>query len=59
MIEEKGCYLELLHQMIQLPPLDQRQTIFMSLRCISKYSFCLPAAPRIFEHLKNGIIAHF
>ena len=45
MIEEKGCYLELLHQMIQLPPLDQRQTIFMGLRCISKYSSCLPAAP--------------
>ena len=20
---------------------------------------CLPASPRIFEHLKNGIIAHF
>lgn len=59
MIEEKGCYIELLHQMIQLPPLDQRQTIFMSLRCISKYSSWLPAAPRIFEYLKSGIIAHF
>ena len=22
-------------------------------------SFCLPASPRIFEHLKNGIIGHF
>ena len=21
--------------------------------------FCLPASPRIFQHLKNGIIAHF
>ena len=23
------------------------------------YNFCLPASPRIFEHLKNGLIAHF
>ena len=26
---------------------------------ISCKIYCLPASPRIFEHLKNGIIAHF
>ena len=24
-----------------------------------KFRACLPRSPRIFEHLKNGIIAHF
>ena len=27
--------------------------------CICCKISCLPASPRIFEHLKNGIIAHF
>ena len=35
---------------------DLRSRIFGTFHC--KIS-CLPASPRIFEHLKNGMIAHF
>ena len=35
---------------------DLRSSIFGNICC--KIS-CLPASPRIFEHIKNGIIAHF
>ena len=35
---------------------DLRSSIFGNICC--KIS-CLPASPRIFEHTKNGIIAHF
>ena len=28
-------------------------------RNICRQISCLPASPRIYEHLKNGIIAHF
>ena len=35
---------------------DLRSRIFGNICC--KIS-CLPASPRIFEHLKNGIISHF
>ena len=34
---------------------DLRSRIFGTFIVI----LCLPASPRIFEHLKNGIIAHF
>ena len=35
---------------------DLRSRIFANICCRTS---CLPASPRIFEHLKNGIIAHF
>ena len=36
---------------------DLRSSIFGTL--VVKFLACLPASPRIFEHLKNGVIAHF
>ena len=26
---------------------------------VEKFLACLPASPMIFEHIKNGIVAHF
>ena len=36
---------------------DLRTRIFETF--VVKFLACLPASPRIFEHLKNGIIAYF
>ena len=36
-----------------------RQFQIWNFRNISCKISCLPASPRIFEHLNNGIIAHF
>ena len=36
---------------------DLRSRIFGTF--VVKFLACLPASPRIFEHLKDGIIAHF
>ena len=39
--------------------LFERRFAFQNFRNICCKISCLPASPRIFEHLKNGIIAHF
>ena len=58
-----GCFLEVQKLLIgsscdvNFRKISVRKTIW-DLEICCKIS-CLPASPRIFEHLKNGIIAHF
>ena len=57
-----GLIIYILKTFFQLDPAGGTQRQFLENICSEddfRNIFCMPASPKIFERLKNGIIAHF